>query len=344
MAKRNIFVRKPDKTHEDFIRELIVKLSSEESTPTDVLDADFGEVTETFRDILGISAHVETDFTCSIGYDRYEEYWDKERKYNSSTQSYYYEDVKRTRKVTDWQPYSGHTSGDAMGYAFNEHQANTNNYLYENSEIESMMVKSNKDDFIDSGEEVDINEEAFERTKDYCEFNVRLHTDLPGDDHRDWDGKSDVDVKGIWLFRLPYYNLTFTHKGQNYSASAASFGELVVKTELPQDSTNTKAIIAEGIKKNKIMMIAGWVTLGVLFVLSSILTVVAYQLTVLWTLLVFVGFGLGVLFTVLFFKKKRAVTNEIKNNRKTKKINKCKALLSAKGLAPLTNDELALFK
>lgn len=344
MAKRNIFVRKPDKTHEDFVRELIVKLSTSESTPVDVLESDFGGVTESFRDIVGISAHVETDFTCSIGYDRYEEYWDKERKYNSSTQSYYYEDVKRTRKVTDWQPYSGHTSGDAMGYAFNEHQSNTNNYLYENDEIETMMVKSKKEDFVDSGEEVDINEEAFERTKDYCEFHVRLNTDLPGDDHRDWDGKSDINVTGIWLFRLPYYNLTFTHKGQNYSSSAAAFGELDVKTELPQDTTNNSALISAATKKNKIMMIAGWVTLGVLVVLSSVLTSVAYQLMFLWTLLVFVGIGLGVLFTILFFKKKKTVTNELKNNKKVKKINQCKALLSSKGLAPLTSEELALFK
>ena len=104
---------------DQFMREVLVKLASHYDTPNDVCNASFGEITESIKEVIVCSAHVESDYSASIGYDRVEEYWDKEKKFDHNG-GHYYVDVKKTRTVTDWHPHSGHIAGDATCAAFNE--------------------------------------------------------------------------------------------------------------------------------------------------------------------------------------------------------------------------------
>ena len=115
-----VFTVKKETSKEEFLRKLLIELASSSKTPTDVVNAKFGEVEESVREAIVCSAHVEMDYSASIGYDRVETYWTKEKRYNSSTKQYYYVDVEKTRTVTDWQPFSSHISGDKTAAAFNE--------------------------------------------------------------------------------------------------------------------------------------------------------------------------------------------------------------------------------
>lgn len=115
-------------TKETFLRAALIEIAKASETPIDVVNSEFGEVRESVKEVMLCSAHVESDYTASIGYDRKEQYQTTERKQLSEGDWYtckgvqkratykgsYEVDCIKERTVTDWQPYSGHIAGDAV--------------------------------------------------------------------------------------------------------------------------------------------------------------------------------------------------------------------------------------
>lgn len=124
----SVFTVKKEITKETFLREALIEIAKASETPIDVVNSKFGEVRESVKEVMLCSAHVESDYTASIGYDRIEQYQSTESRRLSEGDWYTYKGVRKRatytgthtvdcikeRTVTDWQPHSGHISGDSV--------------------------------------------------------------------------------------------------------------------------------------------------------------------------------------------------------------------------------------
>ena len=116
-----VFTVKKEFSKDDFLRELIIELGTRNSTPVDVVDADFKEVKESIREVIVCTAQVEGTCTASIGYDRQEPYTDYETYKEKVGDTYVTRQraVTKYRTVTDWQIFQTQYAGEATCAAYN---------------------------------------------------------------------------------------------------------------------------------------------------------------------------------------------------------------------------------
>ena len=333
-----VFSVKREISKEDFLRALLIKLGSDENTPNDVCNAKFGEVNETVREVIFCSAHVESDYSASIGYDRKEEYWDKEEKRDSNGNKYFV-DVKKTRIVTDWQPHSGHIGGDATCLAFND--GDDRFAMDEHERLVPVLKAIDTKNIVEKGEAT-VSYGGLEAVKSNCEFFVEMGIRYPGDHHKDERSNAVTDVKELCCYKLPYYEVEFEYNGVKYTASGFACGVPEVETELPPNNVNISATLDAECKPYKTKMIVGWVCFGVSFVLASALYGIAAILNLLWILV-----PVTLVIAILLTKKGNKFYNERKkqltdDNNKVK-LNNLKSALSARGFEELSEEELEAF-
>lgn len=264
-----VFTVKKETSKEEFLRKLLIELASSSKTPVDVVKAKFGEVEESVREAIVCKAHIETDYSASIGFDRTETYWTKEKKYDSSTKQYYYVDVEKTRTVTDWQPFSGHISGEKTAAAFNESYSS----IYDNDTIVD-VIKSTLDSNIVPKGEADVDYGGLESAKKNCAFFLETEIQYPGDHHKDTKTNSDVTVESISCYKLPFYRVEYTYNGKKYSASGFACGNPNIHAELPPNDVNVEEKAKEETQKSKKLMIATWAGFGVAFIFACIMCAV----------------------------------------------------------------------
>ena len=248
-----VFTAKKETSKEEFLRKLLIELASSSKTPADVVKAKFGEVEESVREAIVCSAHIEMDYTASIGYDRQETYWTKEKKYNSSTKQYYYVDVQKTRTVTDWQPFSGHISGDKTAAAFNESYSGISD-----NDLIADVIKSTQNDNIVAKGEAEVDYAGLEAAKKNCEFFLRLDIKYPGDHHKDERTNADVTVETVSCYKLPYYTVEFTYDGKKYTASGFACGRPNIRAELPPNDVNIEEEVNKKTAKSKKLKSGLW--------------------------------------------------------------------------------------
>ena len=78
-----VLMVKKELTKEEFLRCVLIGLSSDPKAPANIMDAEFGEVVEFNKEIMVCSCRVHVDYSGSVGYDRKEEYIEIEKKYDS---------------------------------------------------------------------------------------------------------------------------------------------------------------------------------------------------------------------------------------------------------------------
>lgn len=88
MEFEKVFTIEKEHSKKEFLRAAIIKIASDLDTPIDVVRAEFSEVKESVKEIILCTAHVESNYTASIGYDRKEQYQTTERKYVSAGDRY----------------------------------------------------------------------------------------------------------------------------------------------------------------------------------------------------------------------------------------------------------------
>ena len=248
-----VFTAKKETSKEEFLRKLLIELASSSKTPADVVKAKFGEVEESVREAIVCSAHIEMDYTASIGYDRQETYWTKEKKYNSSTKQYYYVDVQKTRTVTDWQPFSGHISGDKTAAAFNESYSGISD-----NDLIADVIKSTQNDNIVAKGEAEVDYAGLEAAKNNCAFFLQMDIRYPGDHHKDERTNSDVTVETVSCYKLPYYTVEFTYEGKKYTASGFACGRPNIRAELPPNDVNIEEEVNKKTAKSKKLKSGLW--------------------------------------------------------------------------------------
>ena len=338
---------KKEHTKEQFLRAVMIKTASDLKTPVDVVKADFGEVKESVKEVILCGGQVESDYSASIGYDREEEYRTTERKQLSAGDWYtrdgvrkradysggYTVDVIKTRTVTDWQPYSGHIGGEAVCVAMNGEEKYNETRLVE-------VIKSVKKENVEEKGEAAVSSYGLKEAKDNCRHVVEEKIEFPGDRMKDFHSNATVQVNVLECWKLPYYEVEYTYKGEKYKASDYACGDFRVEAECPPDETDIVSVASDDTKGYRAGMAIGWSLFGILFVLSCIMIAVGkYSVWIAAA----VALVVAIILHVVSDKKYSARVRDLTENKVVLKRNELENVLSQKGYEKLTSSEESLF-
>ena len=333
-----VFTIKKENSKDEFFRKVLIELATHKDTPADVVKASFEDVKEKVREVLVCSAHVESDYSVSVGYERIEEYWDKEIKmeYVDDKWCEHYVDVKKERTITDWHPYRGHTSGDVIKATFNDNE-NTNR------EIDNLMIKaitSAKNDSIVEKGEAKVNYSSLSLAKEMCACYVESSVNFLGDVYKDDEYSSDVDVKEVECYILPFYEVKFTYGKKKYYACGFACGNVDIYTELPLNNIDIEEQIDNDTKDTENAVLVGWSFYAVLFCLACVMIAIEIYWTWVFPLVMLV-------IAIAFDIKNKKVYNEklkllIEDNVKIKK-KELDSVLAKYGYDMVTSDESSIF-
>lgn len=328
----SVFTVKKEITKETFLREALIEIAKSSETPIDVVNSKFGEVRESVKEIMLCSAHVESDYTASIGYDREETYWTKEKKYNSSTKQHYYVDVEKKRTVTDWQPHSGHISGDSVYAEINAGEDTKINFV--------KVLQGVKDENIIEKGEAEVDADSLESAKQGCRYRVEAGIRYPGDHHKDERSSATITVGELTCYKMPFYEVEYTYKGKKYKVEAFACGELIVSAQTPPNDINIEAVAENDTEKYKKGKIAGWIAFAGTYVFSWIM----FAVGVYWTWFIpTIALVAATVLHVVYNKKYSERVRSLKEDNLKLKQAELKNALSKAGYSPLTANENEAF-
>ncbi len=348
MEFEHVYTARKEHTKEQFLREALIRIASNTKTPVDAVKADFGEVKESVKEVIVMAAHVSSDYSASIGYDREEDYRTTESKYLNEGEWYTYNgvqrrantsrryevDVVKTRTVTDWQPFSGHIDNDVACAAINGDEEYDDSRL-----IEVLQSAENKGYTTEEGEAV-VSQKGFETVKSSCINVVESEIDFPGDRYRDFHSNPTVDVNSLECYKLPFYEVEYTYKGKKYKISDFANGDFRLNADYPPNDVDVVAVASNDTKPYRTQMIVGWATFGLLFVLSCVLMAAkAFWLFIPTTL----ALALAITLHVISDKKYSERIRELTENNVISKRKELENVLTKKGYDKLTEDESGLF-
>ena len=331
-----VYTVKREFDQDTFIREVLIKLGSNLKTPIDVVTAEFEEVIVSMKEAVVCTAHVESDYVASIGYDRKEIYWDKEKRRDSNG-NYYYVDVQKTRTVTDWHPHTGHIGGDATCAAYNDD--NVRFAVNENDELVEILKAVQDDSIVEEGEAY-LTPGALESVKRNCKFFVELGIDYPGDHHKFESSVADITLSTITCYLLPFYEVTFIYDGVKYKASGFACGNINITTEVPPNKVNLVEYAESETEKDQKLKNISWISFAGSYVFSWIM----FALKVYWFwILTLLLLGASIFLNLKYNQKFRQILKNLKEDNAQIKQEKMIEVLAARGYAPLTTEEKALF-
>lgn len=342
-----VFTVKKEHSKEQFLRAAMIKLASNIETPLDVVKADFGEVKESVKEVIKCSAHVESDYTASIGYDRQEQYQTTESKRLSAGDLYtqngiqkradydgsFRVDVVKTRTVTDWQPYSGHIGGDATCVAMN----GSEKYSY--SRICTVLESTKDESIIEKGKAV-VSPVGLEEVKGNCQSAVESKIRFPGDHCKDIHSNASVEINAIECWILPFYEAEYTYKGKKYKISDYACGDFDVEAECPPNDVDIVAIASKETESSQIVKIIGWILFGLTYAVSCVL----FAVNVYWMWAVTAAvLGIAITLHVVSDKKFFAKVKSLTEDNVVLKRKELENVLAHNGYEKLTSSEIGMF-
>lgn len=232
-----VFTVKKEIEKEAFLRQLLINLGNNAETPVDVVNAEIGEVQESIREVILCTAQVSGTCTASVGYDRQEPYIDYETYKEKVGDKYITRQrpVTKYRTVTDWQLFNTVYSGEATCAA-----DNSDEYI-SYGDIELALKTIAEDSIVTKGEAT-VSQKGLARAIKACETSVEIReVRFPGDRQKDKRYNSTSKVQSVSCFRLPFYEVTFTYEGKEYTASGFACGRLVVHNDVPKKNVDIEA-------------------------------------------------------------------------------------------------------
>lgn len=330
----NVRKIKSEITKEAFLREALIKIAKSLDTPIDVVNSKFGEVRESFKGIIGCSAHVESDYVASIGYDRTEIYYEKEKIYDPDNDDKY-EYTKKERTVTDWHPYSGHISGDSTHWKMNGDQGFT-------ADVEKRLIGQVRDILTVNEENISaegieaVDLISFDKLKRMCEDDVELRISFPGDHHKDTVTNAYTTVTMLVLIKVPFYEVDYTYNGKQYKIIGPACGKSIVIAETPNDDIDIKAVAKNDTKKYTTRKITGWCTFACSYAFSWLM----FATGVYWTWFIpIIGLIVAITLHAISNKKYSERVRSLTVDNIKLKHTELKATLSKYGYQPLTAEE-----
>ena len=316
---------KQEHDKKDFLREVAVYLTKEESTPTDILQATFSDVKMKEKEYLLISGCANIHYTCSVGYDRKEEYYEKERRYDREIQGYRYVEVKKTRTVTDWQAYTGENTTQESIIVGNADNQNGYRDPYEVGECFQTSKEESKE-MIDY--DMDLNTNARMEAEEQCLHSCFMAVKLPGDHQKDknYSGKFDIDnMQGLIL---PEFETSYQYQGAQYQATGFAAGNAQVRANYPNISKDVSKEAKQSVKNFK------YGAIGAL-ILGVILNIFMNEIGS-WFL---IGYAAAIAFLVLYIKKGNETMKSIFKVRQEEKKKALIEFLRKNGMQSLSEQE-----
>lgn len=236
MEFQNVFKVKKEVSEEQFLRNVLIGLSNDEKSPSNILDAKFDEVSEFQTEILGISADIAVNYSGTIGYDRQETYYETESYYDASLGKRRTKQVEKTRTVTDWQAYNGVLNTNEGVYVSNiEYGDRDLDRLFSNA------LKQAKDESVVEEGTASVNPDAYKLAVSACELSARFEVHWPGDRQKDERYSFKTDVIDLLCYIVPCYKVFFEYNGENYMARGFAFGEPNETHVVPQADGNVES-------------------------------------------------------------------------------------------------------
>ena len=320
----------------DFIRDLAICLSGKKSAPNDILTCQFGEVQEVEKEYLVVKAKTDISYTCLVGVDRKEVYYEDVKKYNSSTKSYYYEKQQKTRTVTDWSPHSGTASDEGIATVGNADDQSEYRHHYAFMNAYRASNEHKKWEAVENREEwPDVNPAALGEAEELHKKLLFNSVRLPGNHQKDESYTGTVDVKRKTIAKMPEFDTTYEYNGQTYKASGFASGSVEATAQAPTEFGygTIEEQAKKSVKKLKYAAIG-------LFVLGFVLFILFLALDLAWGAVFYVaGIVAAIVCTVLYFKKRDEKTKQIKRDNNQTKKQALVEFLEKNGMAPLTEGE-----
>lgn len=283
MNFESVFTVEKEFDKDIFLKELIVKLGTNKDTPVDVVDAEFGEIKESVREVIVCSAHVTGNCRASVGYDRQEPYTDYETYKEKVGDDYVTRQraVTKYRTVTDWQQFKTDYSGEATCAAYN-----SDKYGYNDYGIVTALTTAKSESMILTGEAT-VDKTGLARVVAACESEVESKTvKFPGDRHKDENFNSESKIKTLICYKLPHYELIYTYKEKEYTASCFACGNIVISAETPPNDVDITTIVKEKTKELEKKQKMSWIIFIASLILSCILAKFVWLFPVVMLLII----------------------------------------------------------
>ncbi len=329
----SVYTVKIEHSQEDFLRSALLRMAQELEAPVDVLKTEFEEVRISSKEVILCTAHVESDYTASIGYDRQEEYYEKVKKYDADTQQYYYENELRIRTVTDWSPFSGHIGGDATTARLN------GTGYYDNDRLVLLLQRVRKDSITDRGE-AEVSEYAVEAAEQDCKEIVMSRVAFPGDRVKDIRSSGTAEVSTLTCFKLPYYETSYTYQGKKYTVCGFACGGMDIQVECPKNEIPVTELAAKDTQKLRRGAVIGWIVFGAVFVLAGALFAAHFYWT--WLPLMCL-YGGAVVLHIISDKKYTQRVKTLTESALQSKRDELESTLKTRGYTGLSSTEKEVF-
>ena len=358
-AFEKVVTAKKEHTKEQFLRAALIEVVSKSEAMLDIVNINFSEVQEDFRDVMVYSAHVELDYSASIGYYKQEACLTTKSQYVYEGDWYEYKGIQRRadssgwrtvdaigeKTVTDWQAYSGHIGGDSVQVTPNCNDADYDKMLGKN--FSNIIIEINNKNLMDEGEAVVVRE-AFTRVQKLCVHDVESRINFPGDTYKNLKTYPSITTKNLMCWKLPFYKTEYTYQGETYETSAFACGGLKVEAQCPpKGSVNIPKIAKKDTIIYFILMIVGWL----IFVALSIIGIrciaanAIYGIDVIYSNWIWNIVALGVAITLHIIRNRKYIAKlkELQRDTIVQKLQALDNVLIKKGYKKLTDEEKKLF-
>lgn len=229
MEFQRVFTIKKTYSTDEFLRAVMIGLTKDKQSPSDIMTAKFGKVTEYTAEVAWMEADIDVHYSGSVGYDRKEEY----QEWNSSSNKY----ETKTKTVTDWRPHSGNLNTTQKRYTLN---VSTSDKDFE--ELFSKALAKFSDDLVTESGSARVNTDAASRLQFACEQSARYEVSWPGDHHKDTRYSCKTDIKVLEGYIAPCYEVEYEYEGKKYKARGFAFGKPAEIHTVPENSASTISI------------------------------------------------------------------------------------------------------
>ena len=318
----------PVESKESFLRETLIKFARKQNVKPKLLESTF-EVEVFYKEYYVFLGEVECNFTCSIGYNRTENYVEIERKQKlikqydgSSKWEWVNEPVNKTRTVTDWQPHSGTNKGKCF-------VAIKTNGEHDNECWDLIKYLAGRSEEYD--EEIELESEIVVKGNNTlaCDFSIRTKVGLPGDNSKDFSSNENVEILEVRKYKVPFFRVKFNYNGKEksfeHNALVDKFSVTLDKDEteeLKYKPLDTEKIAKEEVKTLTKLRNIAWLSIIPIGIFLGILGMSeVVKSTFLSSIIPVAVFIIAIVLTVRRSSKYNSIKGELDYKEKKKKEN-----------------------
>jgi predicted amidophosphoribosyltransferase len=304
-----------------FYVDALTKIALNKNSPDDIFKEDkFEPIKTQYCQYMLALGNVDMTYSATIGYDREEVYYEKQKRYKDGLE--YYEDVRKTRTVTDWKPFSGVHKGKHFGSTPNggdEIEGDLNDYTahcIKNTKSYNSKKSTCPSPKAPTSETINLVKRSIE-----TDASATCIGNLPGDRYKDYSDSCNIDLTLIECHVAPKYVLDYTYLEKKFSLRAHTVKESEINGQIPSAKSQNENQI-ENHKLVKTFNLLTFFTL-IFSILSSILFPIALKIT----------FGvIGVALFIAYYIIRSKISKIIYKEKENIKKNDLITLLKAKGL------------